>query len=87
MQRDMGYDLDAMFATRNAGELQASTPSNAVITRAPGVQVGTSGAVGKAKPTSPLAGLGTWAADNKTMILLGAAAAAGLWFLVLRKRK
>lgn len=90
MQRDMGYDLDAMFATRNAGELQASAPSNSVITRAPGVQVGTGGAVGKAQPTGPLAGLaglGTWAADNKGTILLGAAAAAGLWFFVLRKRK
>jgi LPXTG-motif cell wall-anchored protein len=81
----MGYDLDAMFATRNAGELQTSAPSTAVVTRAPGVQVG-----GISRPpevTATLGNLAGWAADNKNMILFGAAAAAGLWFFVLRKRK
>ena len=38
MQRDMSYDLDGIFATRNAGELTSVKQVRTRVTRAPGLE-------------------------------------------------
>jgi hypothetical protein len=96
-QRDMSYDLDGVFASRNQGQLVSAQASQQQIVRTPGLvplhrtqqgflPMGEQLAGGWMDSTTDLPLIGT--VSNKTL-LLGAAGLAGavaLFFILKRKK-
>lgn len=97
-QRDMTYDLDGVFASRNQGQLVSAEQTQQQIVRTPGLRPiqrtlmgyveasNYSGTAGWMDDTTDLPLIGT--VSNK-MLLIGAAGIAGAiaLFFVLKKRK
>lgn len=97
MQRDMSYDLDGVFASRNQGQLVSTVAQQQHTVRTPGlvpirrtangfVPLGEGTSGGWMDGTTDLPLLGT--VSNKTL-LLGAAGLAGAvaLFFVLKRKK
>jgi hypothetical protein len=95
-QRDMSYDLDGVFASRNQGQLVSAQASQQHIVRTPGLvplQRTQNGFLPIGSPvggwmdeTTDLPLIGT--VSNKTLLLgaAGLAAAVGLFFILKRKK-
>jgi hypothetical protein len=97
-QRDMTYDLDGVFASRNQGQLVSAQQSQQQIVRTPGLRPvkrtlmgyveapSYAGTAGWMDDTTDLPLIGT--VSNKTLLLgaAGLAAAVGLFFVLKRKK-
>jgi len=97
--REMSYDLDGIFSTRNQGQLVASIPTQTKMIRTPGLTpmkttpMYRAAGVGDdvAAPASPTVvapstfTLPVLGKVPKTTVYLGIAAIAGAWFLMHRK--